>query len=142
MAVFAMLVTAWKVSARVVQFMLSYGVGSYFGGMLYGAFGARRLIGGGLVCAALARILLGLYAPGAPWLAFNGPLVLLGIGVGAVIPTISSRAIGAGGLERASLVGGSRFFMCQLAGAARDAGGGHGDILRGQRLALGTFLRA
>ena len=69
-------------------------------------------------CAALARILLGLFAPGAPWLAFNGPLVLLGIGVGAVIPTISSRAIGAGGLERASLVGGSRFFMCQLAGAA------------------------
>ena len=39
------------------------------------------------------------------------------LGVGAVIPTISSRAIEAGGLERASLVGGI-VFMCQLAGAA------------------------
>jgi Na+/melibiose symporter-like transporter len=92
--------------ARVVQFMLSYGVVSHFGGMLYGAFGARRLIGGDLICAAVASILLGLFGPGAPWLAFNGSLVLLGIGVGgAVVPTISSRAIEAGGLERASLVG-------------------------------------
>ena len=35
--------------ARVVQFMLSYGVVSYFGGVLYGFFGARRLILAGLV---------------------------------------------------------------------------------------------
>lgn len=50
-------------------------------------------------------------------MAFNGSLILLGIGVGAVIPTISTRAIEAAGLERASLVSGI-VFMCQLAGAA------------------------
>ena len=33
--------------ARVVQFMLSYGVVSYFGGVLYGFLSARRLILGG-----------------------------------------------------------------------------------------------
>ena len=32
--------------------------------------------------------------------------MLLGIGVGAVIPTVSSRAIEAAGIERASLVSG------------------------------------
>jgi MFS family permease len=103
--------------ARVVQFMLSYGVVSYFGGVLYGYFGARRLILGGLVCAAAASALLGIFGPGAGWLAFNGSLILLGIGVGAVIPTISTRAIEATGLERASFVSGI-VFMCQLAGAA------------------------
>ena len=79
--------------------------------------GARRLILGGLVCAAAASALLGIFGPGAGWLAFNGSLILLGIGVGAVIPTISTRAIEAAGLERASLVSGI-VFMCQLAGAA------------------------
>jgi hypothetical protein len=63
--------------------MLSYGVVSYFGGVLYGFFGARRLILGGLVCAALASALLGIFGSGAAWLAFNGSLILLGIGVGA-----------------------------------------------------------
>ncbi|HET9522714.1 MAG TPA: MFS transporter [Terrimicrobiaceae bacterium] len=103
--------------ARVVQFMLSYGVVSYFGGVLYGFFGARRLILGGLACAAVASALLAIFGPGAGWMAFNGSLVLLGIGVGAVIPTVSTRAIEAAGLERASLVSGI-VFMCQLAGAA------------------------
>jgi uncharacterized membrane protein (UPF0136 family) len=50
-------------------------------------------------------------------LAFNASLVLLGIGVGAVIPTVSSRAIEVAGIERASLVSGI-VFMCQLSGAA------------------------
>jgi EmrB/QacA subfamily drug resistance transporter len=103
--------------ARVVQFMLSYGIVSYFGGVLYGFFGARSLIAGGLVCAALATVLLGSFGPGAAWLAYNGALILLGIGVGAVIPTVSTRAIEAAGIERASLVSGI-VFMCQLAGAA------------------------
>ena len=103
--------------ARVVQFMLSYGVVSYFGGMLYGFLGARRLLCIGLICAALASVFLGLVGPGAPWLAFNGSLVLLGVGVGAVIPTVSYRAIEAVGIDRASLVSGI-VFMCQLSGAA------------------------
>jgi len=103
--------------ARVVQFMLSYGAVSYFGGVLYGFFGARRLLCVGLVCVAVASVLLGIVGPGAPWLAFNGSLVLLGVGVGAVLPTITSRAIEAAGIERASLVSGI-VFMCQLSGAA------------------------
>ena len=103
--------------ARIVQFMLSYGVVSYFGGMLYGFVGARKLLCIGLICAALASVFLGLVGPGAPWLAFNGSLVLLGVGVGAVIPTVSYRAIEAVGIDRASLVSGI-VFMCQLSGAA------------------------
>jgi hypothetical protein len=69
--------------------------------------------------------LVGILGPGTGWLAFNGLLVLLGIGVGAVIPTISTRAIEAARLERASLV--SRIvFMCQLAGRRSHARGEHG----------------
>jgi len=106
-----------RAGARVVQFMLTYGAVSYFGGVLYGFFGARRLLCVGLICAAVASVLLGIVGPGAPWLAFNGSLVLLGVGVGAVIPTVSSRAIEAAGMDRASLVSGI-VFMCQLSGAA------------------------
>ncbi len=103
--------------ARVVQFMLAYGVVSYFGGVLYGYLGARKLLWIGLTCAAVASVLLGIVGPGGSWLVFNSSLVLLGIGVGAVLPTVSSRAIEAAGIERASLVSGI-VFMCQLSGAA------------------------
>ncbi|MDD5199494.1 MAG: MFS transporter [Terrimicrobiaceae bacterium] len=74
-----------------VQFMLSYGVVSYFGDPLIAWLGTRRLLVVGMACAIAASILLGIYGPGAEWLVFNGSLVLLGVGVGAVIPTVSSR---------------------------------------------------
>jgi MFS family permease len=106
-----------EAGSRVVQFMLTYGVISYFGGPLCNFFGARRLILTGLVSATIASVVLGYVGPGGGWLAFNGSLVLLGIGVGAVIPTISVRAIETVGTANASLVSGITF-MCQLAGAA------------------------
>jgi MFS family permease len=103
--------------ARVVQFMLTYGIVSYFGGPLSAWLGTRRLLVIGLACATVASILLGVFGPGASWPIFNGSLSLLGIGVGAVIPTVSARAIETAGAERASLVSGITF-MCQLAGSA------------------------
>jgi MFS family permease len=103
--------------ARVVQFMLTYGIVSYFGGPLSAWFGTRRLLVIGLACATVASIVLGVFGPGAPGLIFNGALSLLGVGVGAVIPTVSARAIETAGAERASLVSGITF-MCQLAGSA------------------------
>jgi EmrB/QacA subfamily drug resistance transporter len=101
----------------VVQFMLTYGVISYFGGPLCKWFGSRQLILIGLVSATAASVLLGWIGPGSGWLPFNGSMVLLGIGVGAVIPTISVRAIEVVGTRKASLVSGITF-LCQLAGAA------------------------
>ena len=103
--------------AKVVPFMLTYGVISYFGGPLCRVFSAQRLIVIGLISAIIASVILGFVGPGSGWLEFNGSLVLLGIGVGAVIPTISVRAIETVGTARASLVSGITF-MCQLAGAA------------------------
>jgi len=102
---------------RVVTFMLSYGVVSYFGGPLSKLFGTRQLLIIGLVSATLASVLLGFAGPGASWLPFNALMILLGIGVGAVIPTVSARAIETAGTEKASLVSGITF-MCQLAGSA------------------------
>jgi hypothetical protein len=96
--------------------MLSYGIVSYFGGVLYGPIGARRLICGGLVCAAVATVLLGMFGPGAG-LAFNGSLVLLGVVWARSYRRSAPVAIEAAGMERTSLVSGI-FFMCQLAGAA------------------------
>ncbi|MGH8045793.1 MAG: MFS transporter [Chthoniobacterales bacterium] len=103
--------------ARVVQFMLAYGVVSYFGGPLVKLFGARNLLIGGLIAAAVASAWLGICGPGASPISFNGALILLGISVGAVIPTVSARAIETAGTERASLVSGITF-MCQLSGSA------------------------
>jgi len=102
---------------RVVVFMLSYGVISYFGGPLSTLFGTRRLLVIGLVSATLASVLLGWVGPEASWLPYNAMMVLLGLGVGAVIPTVSARAIETAGIEKASLVSGITF-MCQLAGSA------------------------
>ena len=102
---------------RVVVFMLSYGVVSYFGGPLSRMFGTRRLLVIGLISATVASVLLGVVGPGAAWLPFHALMVLLGIGVGAVIPTVSARAIATAGTEKAGLVSGITF-MCQLAGSA------------------------
>lgn len=103
--------------SRVVQFMLSYGVISYFGDPLGKFFGTRNLLVIGLISAMAASCLLGYFGPGAGWLPFNGSLVLLGIGVGAVLPTVNVRAIETVGTAKASLVSGITF-MCQLSGSA------------------------
>jgi EmrB/QacA subfamily drug resistance transporter len=102
---------------RVVSFMLSYGVVAYFCGPLSAWLGTRGLLVAGLVSASVASVLLGITGPGATWLTFNALLILLGIGVGAVIPTVSNRAIETVGIEKASLASGL-IFMCQLAGSA------------------------
>jgi MFS family permease len=102
---------------RVVQFMLVYGIVSYFGGPLVDFFGTRRLLIIGLCSAAAASVLLGIFGPGAAPIPFQVSLMLLGVGVGAVIPTVSARAIESAGTERASLVSGITF-MCQLSGSA------------------------
>lgn len=103
--------------ARVVQFMLVYGAVSYFGGPISRFFGRKRLLVLGFSFAIAGTALLAVAGPGASWLPFNLGLVLLGFGVGAVIPTVSACAIDTVGTERASLVSGITF-MCQLAGSA------------------------
>lgn len=102
---------------RVVPFMLSYGIVSYFGGPLYARFGARTLLTTGMISAIISSIMLAIWGPGASWLPYNGALILLGIGVGAVIPNISARAIETVGVARAGLVSGITF-MAQLSGSA------------------------
>ena len=103
--------------ARVIGFMLVYGAISFWGGTLYEKLDARRLLIVGLVSGSGAAFLLAVIGPGAVWWAFHGSLMLLGVGVGAVIPTVSTRAIETAGTERASLASGIQF-MCQLSGAA------------------------
>jgi len=106
-----------RAGASVVQFMLVYGLVSYFGGPLISFFGSRRLLLLGLVCSAAASVILAIFGPGASSAVFNGSLMLLGFGVGAVIPTLNARAIETAGTARASLVSGITF-MCQLSGSA------------------------
>ena len=103
--------------ARVVQFMLTYGLVSYFGGPLCARFGTRRMLLFGLISGVFSTGLLGYFGPGSAWPIYNFSLILLGLSVGAVIPTVSARAIETAGAERASLVSGITF-MCQLAGSA------------------------
>jgi Na+/melibiose symporter-like transporter len=106
-----------RAGLRVVPFMLSYGIVSYFGGPLYARFGARILLTTGMISAIISSIMLAIRGPGASWLPYNGALILLGIGVGAVIPNISARAIETVGVARAGLVSGITF-MAQLSGSA------------------------
>jgi len=103
--------------ACVVPFMLSYGVVSYSGGPLYARFGARNLLAWGLSATVVAAALLAAGGMDGEGWTFNLSLILLGLGVGAVIPTISTRAIETVGVARASLASGVTF-MCQLSGAA------------------------
>ncbi len=103
--------------ACVVPFMLSYGVVSYAGGPLYARFGARRLLAWGLGATIIAGVLLAAGGMNGEGWIYNGALILLGLGVGAVIPTISTRAIETVGVAHASLASGVTF-MCQLSGAA------------------------
>lgn len=103
--------------ARVAQFMISYGLTSYFSGALIGKIGARALLLFGLGISTIACVLLGIFGPGSNPLVFNATLILLGLGVGAVIPTVTTRAIDSVGTENAGLVSGVTF-MAQLAGAA------------------------
>ncbi|MGA2051887.1 MAG: MFS transporter [Opitutales bacterium] len=102
--------------ACVVPFMLSYGVISYLGGPLYAHIGARRLLVVGLLATIVATALLAAGGMDRQGWLFNSLLILLGIGVGAVIPTVNTRAIETAGIARASLTGGVTF-MFQLAGA-------------------------
>lgn len=103
--------------ARVVQFMTCNGVMSYFSAALVARFGSRRIFLVGLSVSAIALCWLAWCGPGGSWLPFNAALCLLGFGVGAVTPTIGSRAIATAGEARAGLITGVTF-MCQLAGAA------------------------
>jgi len=103
--------------ARVVQFMLAYGLFSYFGGPILSIFGARKMLLAGLGSAVLAATLLGIYGPGGNWVIFNSLMIVLGMGVGLVIPTVNARAIESAGTERAGLVSGVTF-MVQLSGSA------------------------
>jgi MFS family permease len=103
--------------ARVIPFMLSYGIVSYCGAQLTAWLGTRRLLLGGMACGALAATLIAWVGPDGDWPLFYGSLILLGIGVGAVIPTVSARAIETAGSERAGLATGITF-MAQLAGSA------------------------
>jgi MFS family permease len=102
---------------RVVQFMLTYGAISYFGGPLTERLGARTMMLGGLVFSIAACIALGIMGAGASAIPYNLGMILLGIGVGALIPTAGAVAIETVGMERASLASGI-LFMAQLAGAA------------------------
>lgn len=103
--------------ARVFMFMAGFGIVSFLGGQLYARFGPRLLMIVGLATTgggATALALIG--SDGAPILV-NAILLLLGLGIGAVIPTLSTRAVEVAGIERASLAGGVTF-MLQLSGAA------------------------
>jgi EmrB/QacA subfamily drug resistance transporter len=103
--------------ACVVPFMLSYGLVSYLGGPLYAHLGARRLLIAGLLSTIVAAAFLAAGGMDQENWIFNSLLILLGLGVGAVIPTVNTRAIETVGVARASLTGGVTF-MCQLAGAS------------------------
>lgn len=106
-----------EAGASVVPLMLSYGLVSYFSGNLTAWFGSRRLLLGGLLFTVLATALLTWHGPESARAWFVGSLVLLGIGIGSVVPTVSAKAIEAAGSARASLASGL-VFMSQLSGAA------------------------
>ncbi|MEM7146904.1 MAG: MFS transporter [Verrucomicrobiota bacterium] len=102
---------------RVIVFMLAYGAVSFFCQQLYQRFGKRRLLIFGLICGAIAAVSLGIIGPGAEGLSYNLAAVILGIAVGAVLPTANVAAIDYVGTAQAGMISGI-MFMIQLAGAA------------------------
>ena len=103
--------------ARVVTFMAGFGLVSFLGGRLYARLGARRLMIAGLASVGIGATLLAFVGSDGEPVIVNVLLLLVGLGVGAVLPTLSTRAVEVAGIERASLAGGVTF-MLQLSGAA------------------------
>ena len=102
---------------HVAAFMLGFAMVSFTSGKLSEWLGAKPMVTGGLLIISATMVLLALLGPDIAWYVQSALLIIVGIGLGAIIPAVTTAAVAAAGVARASLASGISF-MAQLAGAA------------------------
>jgi MFS family permease len=102
---------------HVAAFMLGFAMVSFTSGKLCEWIGAKPMVTGGLLIISVTMVLLALLGPDIAWYVQSPLLMVVGIGLGAIIAAVTTAAVAAAGVARASLASGISF-RAQLAGAA------------------------
>ncbi len=106
-----------KAGLHVAAFMLGFAMVSFVSGRLYERLGAKTMSSGGLLIVAAAMTALALLGPDLVWWIQSPILIFVGVGLGAIIPALTTAAVAAADISHASLASGLSF-MAQLAGGA------------------------
>lgn len=103
--------------AALVPMLLSFAVTSPISGKLYNSLGGKLSIFIGVILTSVGTFFSAIFGFGGNYFLLLPGLIILGIGIGISVPSITTAAVGSVKQSRASLAGGI-VFMFQLAGAA------------------------
>ncbi len=103
--------------AALVTMLLSFAITSPISGKIYNSLGGKLSIFIGMILTSVGTFFTAIFGFGSNYFLLLPGLIVLGIGIGISVPSITTAAVGSVKESRASLAGGI-VFMFQLAGAA------------------------
>ena len=109
--------SALEAGLALVPLMATFGLVSLVAGTLYERLGAKPILSAGAGCLFVGITLLSLLDTEAGYLATLPGMLVLGIGFGLFISTVTTAAVTSLPAARVSL-GGAILYMCQVAGGA------------------------
>jgi DHA2 family methylenomycin A resistance protein-like MFS transporter len=86
---------------------VAVGVGNLASGRLAARYGATRVVAGGAAVSAIGYVGLLLAGPTAPYATLVSPLVVLGGGLGVLVPAMTSALLGAAPLNLSGVASGT-----------------------------------
>lgn len=109
--------SALEAGLALVPLMATFGLVSLVAGTLYERLGAKPILSAGAGCLFAGIALLSLLGTEARYLATVPGMLVLGVGFGLFISTVTTAAVTALPESRVSLAG-AILYMCQVAGGA------------------------
>ncbi|MGH7799315.1 MAG: MFS transporter [Thermodesulfobacteriota bacterium] len=103
--------------AALVPMLLSFAITSPISGKIYNSLGGKLSIFIGVLLTSIGAFFTAIFGFGDNYFWIIPGLIIVGIGIGISVPSITTAAVGSVRESRASLAGGI-VFMFQLAGAA------------------------
>ena len=110
-----------KAGAGMLPMMVTFAVTSFVAGAVYGRLGAKTVVSAGAGCLVAGSFLVSLVDHDSGWSALVPGMILLGIGVGLFVSSITTVAVTALDPSRSSLAGGV-IYMFQVAGGSVGLG--------------------
>ena len=101
--------------------MATFAVVSFLEGTLYDKFGARAMVASGAACLALGPFLLSLVGPDSGYWVLVPGMIVIGIGLGLFLASVTTAGISVVAPSRTSLAGGL-LYMFQLVAASVGLG--------------------